>query len=46
MGIHLNGEYYAKAQDAGPHVSPSIPTDEYKENYDLIQWDTTEEKEE
>ncbi|MHA1952182.1 MAG: hypothetical protein ACW987_20250 [Candidatus Thorarchaeota archaeon] len=47
MGLEIEGEYYSKSRDAGPYVPPSFPSDRYKENYDLIQWDkplTEEEK--
>jgi len=39
MGLTIEGEYFAKSRDAGPYVEPHIPTDKYKENYDLIRWD-------
>jgi hypothetical protein len=39
MGLVIEGEYYSKSRDAGPYVPPSIPSDRYKDNYALIQWD-------
>ena len=47
MGMEIEGVYYSKSRDSGGYVHPHIPTDEYMDNYDLIQWDkpTTEEEE-
>jgi len=45
MGLHFDGEYFAKARDVGPHVPPSIPSEGYKENYDQIRWNDDEEEE-
>lgn len=39
MSLKFDGDYYAKATDAGPRVPPSFPSSAYKKNYDNIQWD-------
>jgi hypothetical protein len=45
MGIVVEGEYYSKSRDAGPYVPPSVPSDEFKKNYDSIRWDKHETEE-
>ena len=44
MGLTIDGEYFSKALDAGVYVPPSIPSEEYKENYDQIRWDKPKDK--
>jgi len=39
MGLTIDGEYFSKSRDAGPHIPPSFPSEEYKQNYDNIKWD-------
>lgn len=45
MGLQIEGQYYKKSRDAGPYVPPSVPSDKYKENYDLIRWDKDDKEE-
>lgn len=39
MSLKFDGDYYAKATDAGPRVPPSFPSDSFIQNYDNIIWD-------
>jgi hypothetical protein len=43
MGLKIEGTYYKKATDAGHYVPPSVPSDEFRKNYDSIRWDKPKE---
>jgi hypothetical protein len=45
MGLVIDGEYYSKSRDAGPYVPPSVPSEKYKQNFDLIRWDKPQDEE-
>ena len=46
MSLKFDGDYYAKATDAGPRVPPSFPSSKYRRNYDSIKWNSASNQKE